>query len=65
MQHAKGSTRKQRKRMLEGDDPHDDLRMRLELFIEKPSDHGRLLSLIGGLVDLELSARLSEVLPPA
>lgn len=60
-----GTTRRRRMRMLEGDDPHDDLRMRLELFIELPTDHGRFQSLIGGIVDTELRARLVEMLPPS
>ncbi|BCL92885.1 hypothetical protein MAFF211479_25860 [Ralstonia solanacearum] len=46
-------------------DPSADMHERLDAFLKEPTKAGTLQSLIAGLVDWELRARLTEVLPPA
>lgn len=46
-------------------DPRADIHERLDAFLGEPTKEGTLQSLVSGLVDWELRARLTEVLPPA
>lgn len=46
-------------------DPTADMYERLEAFLKEPTKGGTLQSLVAGLVDWELRARLAEILPPA
>ncbi|MDO3558425.1 hypothetical protein [Ralstonia pseudosolanacearum] len=58
----KGSGAKRQRRPF---DPKRDLRKRLDRFLDHPTNPDALKSLVAGLVDYELNARLLRVLPPA
>lgn len=56
-------TTKKRKRRTRANDPRFDLRKRLDRFLDNPTNPSTLDSLVSGLVDYELNARLLAVLP--
>ncbi len=54
-----------RPRRTSANDPRFDLHKRLDRLLDDPTSRSHLDALVYGLVDYELKARLSAILPPA